>query len=793
MKNTRSIQTIFLLGFLFLSFHSCNNDLTIEMPKGPEGPQGLSSYEVWVHGVKDGTIEWDVNRTDINNYFLFLKGKDGTNGTSGLSAYETWVQEVAKGIEDPHNIGQQWSKSKTSLQDFWYFLTGAKGQDGSTPNVGSNGNWFIDGKDTGIAAKGKDGQNGSDGKDGSVVSIGSNGNWIIDGTDTGVKAYGKDGADGKDGSVITIGTNGNWFIDGKDTGMPTKGQDGTNGNTPTIGINGNWYIGGKDTGVPARGQDGQNGEDGNSPTIGTNGNWYIGGKDTGVPAKGQDGQNGTDGKTPSIGTNGNWFIDGTDTGIPSKGSNGQSAYELWVEEVAKGIEDPHNPGKQWPKDKTSTQNFWDFLSGEDGEDGEDGQPGGETGQPGADIKVVPGKPNVIPQYVNQTYNEFVRWEDGGVGYIVYDDAGNIASDARVWGIPGVKDPNKVYVADVSGFFSIPKEDLPENVDISLRRGVTASVRYIKSTTGQIAIEPSAANTYVPNRMFVRMSLKTDPVIDGTYIKLTPIVERQTDGADWKIIPSYLGDLKQTLKAYELGNPNDLTSYDEYSAVYTATDPSLDISSNISSVKINRLKKKTNYYPIPNDEWDGLEHYFTVVLESYYGESPQINTIIKMAPIQAMPMIKSAKAFDYEPTIKYFKRIEGELDIIGAGIDYSLLFKNTLKKETKTSGSVSYTYYSPETDDPTVYNNAKQFTVRFRVSGNTATDSNPSILNPNFSFTTPYIESSVILECTSSYFYPLNTIGYLRFGTDGNLSTLTIVKRNDSHYVFPNIHVPYATE
>ncbi|MFV0419531.1 MAG: hypothetical protein ACK5KT_12480 [Dysgonomonas sp.] len=787
MKTHTNTRLIMLLGFIFFSFFSCNNELTIEMPQGPAGPQGLSAYELWVQAVKDGTIDWDINNIDLENFFLYLKGKDGQNGTNGKSAYELWVEEVAKGIDDPHNLGQQWSKNKTSLQDFWFYLTGAKGQDGSTPIIGSNGNWFISGKDTGIPAKGQDGSNG---KDGSVVSIGSNGNWFIDGSDTGIKAF------GKDGSIVSIGSNGNWFIDGTDTGIPVKGQDGQNGvdgNTPIIGSNGNWYISGNDTGVPARGQ---NGVDGNSPTIGSNGNWFIGGADTGVPARGNDGTNGSNGNTPIIGSNGNWFIDGTDTGVPAKGDDGkdgQSAYDLWVQEVAKGLDDPHNPGQQWPKDKTSTQNFWEFLSGKDGEDGEGGQPGGETGQPGADIKLVPGKPNVIPQYVNQTYNEFVRWEDGGVGYIVYDDAGNIASDARVWGLPGVKDPNKVYAADVMGFFSVPKEDLPENVDISLRRGVTSSVRYIKSTTGQIAIEPSAPNTYVPNRIFVRISLKADPVIDGTYMKFSPIVERQTDGSDWKVIPSYLGDLKQALKAYELGNPNDLTSYDEYSVVYTATDPSIDISSNISSVKINRLKKKTDYYPIPSDEWDGLEHHFTLVLESYYGENPQVNAIIKMAPIQAMPMIKNAKAFDYEPTIKYFKRIEGELDITGANIDYSLLFKNTLKKETKTSGGITYTYYLPETDDPTVYNNAKQFTVRFRVSGNTATDSNPSILNPGFSFTTPYIESSVILECTSSYFYPLNTIGYLRFGTVDDLNTLTIVKRNDSHYVFPNIHVPYATE
>ena len=67
---------------------------------------------------------------------------------------------------------------------------------------------------------GTNGKDGKDGKDGSVVTIGENGNWFIDGKDTGVLAK---GTNGKDGSVVTIGENGNWFIDGKDTGVHAGG------------------------------------------------------------------------------------------------------------------------------------------------------------------------------------------------------------------------------------------------------------------------------------------------------------------------------------------------------------------------------------------------------------------------------------------------------------------------------------------------------------------------------------------------------------------------------------------
>ena len=77
---------------------------------------------------------------------------------------------------------------------------GDQGQ-GSVVTLGDNGNWFIDGVDTGISYKGEKGDKGDKGDQGdkgdkgdaSVVEIGENGHWFIDGVDTGVKA-GADGA-----------------------------------------------------------------------------------------------------------------------------------------------------------------------------------------------------------------------------------------------------------------------------------------------------------------------------------------------------------------------------------------------------------------------------------------------------------------------------------------------------------------------------------------------------------------------------------------------------------------------
>ena len=381
-----------------VTFLSCDNELHMLFP---EGPAGKSAYEVWVEEVLNGTIDWPEDRTDVNNFFLYLKGEDGKNGADGQSAYELWLAEVEKGLENPHNPGHEWPKDQTDMNDFWYYLSGADGQNGVTPNIGDNGNWWIGGEDTGIPAKGKD---GADGQDGATPVIGENGNWWIGGVDTGVPAT---GADGEDGATPEIGENGNWWIDGEDTGIPAKGQDG---------------------------QDGKPGDDGQMPdiTIGENGNWYINGEDTGVPAQGKDGNNGDDGQP---------------------GANGQSAYELWVEEVKAGR--VYKNGELWPTTRTTVADFWEFLRGNDGADGEPGQ----DGQDGATI--VLGAPNVIIQYYGDPdLKEYVDWEDGSVTYKIYDASGKVAeAGTQVKGIP---DSKSVYTVDDEGFITVPKGDLPKD-------------------------------------------------------------------------------------------------------------------------------------------------------------------------------------------------------------------------------------------------------------------------------------------------------------------------------------------
>lgn len=461
---------------------SCSDEMHMLFPEGPQGPQGLSAYEVWVKAVENGEVDWPKDRTDVNNFFIFLKGKDGKDGVdgvdgiNGLSAYEIWKQEVEKGLDNPHNPGTQWERNKTSLQDFWYYLSGADGQDGATPKIGENGNWWINGEDTGIPACGKDGTNGQDGKDAvaPTVEIGANGNWYINGEDTGVPARGKDGQNGQDGRdghtpTITIGENGNWFVDGVDTGHKAqgpkgdKGEDGENGKdgkTPivTIGQNGNWYIDGVDTGKPSRGKDGDNGLS-VTVKIGDNGNWFIDDIDTGVPARGSDGQNGTQW---SIGENGNWYYfdyetnTWKDSGKPSRGENGEQG--------------PQGPagtnGSRWmiiddywhyyDEDKGQWVNSNNPSKGTDGAQGPTGPtgpvgPAGDNGIDGKEWKIING----YWHYKNPGDTEWTNSGEpskgadgtGSAGLSAYELwvqevlKGTISKDGIVW------DKNKISMSD----------------------------------------------------------------------------------------------------------------------------------------------------------------------------------------------------------------------------------------------------------------------------------------------------------------------------------------------------------
>ncbi|WP_216071640.1 hypothetical protein [Acinetobacter indicus] len=303
--------------------------------KGEAGADGQSAYEIAVANGYTGTEQ---------QWLESLVGAAGANGTDGKSAYELAVENGYEGTIQEwldgltiEVIGAE-GKSAYDLaveNGFAGTLTewlaslkgdaGADGKDGYTPYVGSNGNWWINGIDTGFTSTGQNGVSPTI-KDG-VWYIGDestnipvqakveiiNGNWHVNGVDTGVQAQGATGATGatgaagKDGISPTI-KDGVWYIGDESTNIPVQAKVEI--------INGNWHVNGVDTGVQAQGATGATGatgaagKDGISPTI-KDGVWYIGDESTNIPVQA---------KVEII--NGNWHVNGVDTGVQAQGATG---------------------------------------------------------------------------------------------------------------------------------------------------------------------------------------------------------------------------------------------------------------------------------------------------------------------------------------------------------------------------------------------------------------------------------------------------------------------------------------
>lgn len=195
--------------------------------------------------------------------------------------------------------------------------------------------------------------------------IASNGNWFVEGMDTGVKASGEDGESititsteiiVKDGLTYTEIT----FSDGTKIDIPhgVDGNDGEDGLTPYI-KDGYWYIGELNTNIKATGDDGESVSITSSEEIEENGTKFVevnfsDGTSIKIPLA----KDGVDGYTPYI-QDGYWYINGVSTGVSAKGDE---------------VEMRVNEGNiEW---KTSSSDIWnvllsvDILKGNDGLNGE---------------------------------------------------------------------------------------------------------------------------------------------------------------------------------------------------------------------------------------------------------------------------------------------------------------------------------------------------------------------------------------------------------------------------------------
>lgn len=258
----------------------------------------------------------DVLGVDQSTYFTRMRMDDGTTvdlrNSDIISVFQEYDVETGSTIYwgaslvPPPNLGKLTdvyiSKSGdcySLTETGWKLQTNIRGPVGATgasPKIGVNGNWFIDGKDSGIPARGDNGKDGA-----SPIIDSTTKHWFLKGVDLGVCA---------EGQTPYIGTNGNWWIGTTDTGVTASGSSLLPAIDPTTK---HWIVDGKDTGIIAEGHDGK------TPYIDpTTKHWFINGTDTGVVAEGVGGTINVSINT----TTQNWEIDGVDTGIPATGPQG---------------------------------------------------------------------------------------------------------------------------------------------------------------------------------------------------------------------------------------------------------------------------------------------------------------------------------------------------------------------------------------------------------------------------------------------------------------------------------------
>ena len=213
---------------------SNNGNLENPLTKNITGPRGVSGVYVGSGKMPEGyNVQIDPDgdasmRLEIGTVETLEEGQDATASISGTADAPILNLGIPKGAD------------------------GRDGKDGATPTIGENDNWFVNGKDTGISAKGPKGD--------VVLPYIQNGVWYVNGENTGISAQGPQGVPGPV-SEIAIGSV-STAEDGKARAYLTKTEDGVklhlalprgeDGATPTIGDNGNWWINGKDTGNTAR-------------------------------------------------------------------------------------------------------------------------------------------------------------------------------------------------------------------------------------------------------------------------------------------------------------------------------------------------------------------------------------------------------------------------------------------------------------------------------------------------------------------------------------------------------------
>ena len=369
-----------------------------------------------------------------------LKGADGDPGADGAPGVAG-----KDGVSPTVSTSEIDGGTRVTITDgtgehTFDVMNGLDGGEAAAPEIGDNGNWFINGEDTGKPSRGETGADGTpgdkgdpgaDGADGFSPTVqvtdgdgthtvtitdkdGDHSFTINDGADGEPGEKGADGEPGKNGEDGAPGDKGDPGADGADGFSPTvQVTDGDGTHTVTItdkdgdhsftindGADGEPGEKGADGEPGKNGEDGApgaDGKDGVSPTVKTD-SISGGTRVTITDAEGEhtfdvlNGKDGGEAAAPEIGENGNWFINGEDTGKPSRGADGaDGAKGDPGEDGAPGENGTDGKDGVSPTVETSTieggthvvitdasgAHEFDVMNGADGADGNDGAPGAD--------------------------------------------------------------------------------------------------------------------------------------------------------------------------------------------------------------------------------------------------------------------------------------------------------------------------------------------------------------------------------------------------------------------------------
>lgn len=172
--------------------------MALAMPFALTGCEKDSDINVRVDG---DYIQWQVegdsswtNLLSIDEVKDLLgdscKGEQGIQGNPGINGREVEFRKTEtyiqwRYVDNSQEEDENWENiiAISELQ--------VNGDNGETPFIGENGNWWIDETDTGVKAEGVNGKT-------PTITISDDGYWVINGEKQSVKAEGVDGEPGKD-------------------------------------------------------------------------------------------------------------------------------------------------------------------------------------------------------------------------------------------------------------------------------------------------------------------------------------------------------------------------------------------------------------------------------------------------------------------------------------------------------------------------------------------------------------------------------------------------------------------